>query len=197
IPSCAEAGVLGVLPGIIGCWQALEVIKVLTGIGEPLSGKVLLYHALTQSIRTLDLAAVPENRMITSLPDPVQSGPVKEPMILPVNDSEELSVQELHKMMLADKNLQILDVREEWERQQIYIHSSVHEPLGNILTGNIEISSMGLDPKKNLVVYCKAGVRSKMACQALHTQGFLHLFNLSQGMDGWIRSFPDLTLQGE
>ena len=194
IPSCAEAGVLGVLPGIIGCLQALEAIKVLTGLGEPLSGKVLLYNALNQSNRTLNLKVIQEHRTITTLPTPVESCTEQDKIISHMNANQEISEHELHQMMIADSKLQILDVREDWERQQAHIKSSIHQPLNNLLSGNIKLSSLGLDPNKNLVIYCKAGVRSKLACQALEPLGFSLLFNLSNGMDGWIKEFPELTV---
>ena len=194
IPSCAEAGVLGVLPGIIGCLQALEAIKVLTGLGEPLSGKVLLYNALNQSNRTLNLKVIQEHRTITTLPTPIESCTEQDKIISHMNANQEISEHELHQMMIADSKLQILDVREDWERQQAHIKSSIHQPLNNLLSGNIKLSSLGLDPNKNLVIYCKAGVRSKLACQALEPLGFSLLFNLSNGMDGWIKEFPELTV---
>ena len=194
IPSCAEAGVLGVLPGIIGCLQALEAIKVLTGLGEPLSGKVLLYNALNQSNRTLNLKVIQEHRTITTLPTPIESCTEQDQIVSHMNANQEISEHELHQMMIADNKLQILDVREDWERQQAHIKSSIHQPLNNLLSGNIKLSSLGLDPNKNLVIYCKAGVRSKLACQALEPLGFSLLFNLSNGMDGWIKEFPELTV---
>ena len=194
IPTCAQAGVLGVLPGIIGSWQALETIKVITGLGEPLSGKVLLYNALNHTTRTIRFNAMEENRLITKLPDPIIScnrtdinDPVK-------GSFKEISANDLHAMILGEKNFQVLDVREDWERQRNSIQPSFHEPLVNIITKSHQDLSLQLDPNKNLVIYCKAGVRSRMACQALESQGFKNLFNLSCGMDGWMQSFPDLTM---
>lgn len=195
IPSCAEAGVLGVLPGIIGCWQALEVIKIITSIGEPLSGKVLLHHALTHCTRTISLNALPESRNIKQLPEPLEvcmSNHRGDPHTAGI---KEISEHELHEMMLAEKELQILDVREDWERQQISLQPSLHLPLGQLMAGGADdLSTLGISPAKKLVVYCKAGVRSRMACQSLENQGFSDLFNLSNGMDGWSQEFPGLCI---
>ena len=117
--------------------QALEAIKVLTGLGEPLSGKVLLYNALNQSNRTLNLKVIQEHRTITTLPTPIESCTEQDQIISHMNANQEISEHELHQMMIADNKLQILDVREDWERQQAHIKSSIHQPLNNLLSGNI------------------------------------------------------------
>ena len=192
IPTCTESGVLGVLPGIIGCWQALEAIKIITGLGEALSGKVLLYNALTQSTRIIQLHTVAENRLIKALPDPIVSCHNQKQNSSQQENIKEISMLDLHEMMQVEKALQILDVREDWERAQYSIQPSIHKPLGNLLQGSHGWSDLNLDPDKKLVIYCKAGIRSKMACEALHTQGFSNLFNLSEGMDGWLTKFPEI-----
>ncbi len=191
IPSCAEAGVLGVLPGVIGCWQALEAIKVITGLGEPLCGKILLYNALTQKSRTVSIKTIPENRKIKELPDPIVNCQNTNPKC----GITDISEHDLNRMMLEDKDLQILDVREDWERQEVLICPSTHLPLGYIVEENKEMILKSVNPAENLVVYCKAGIRSKMACQTLQKVGFSKLFNLSNGMDGWMDEFPELTNQ--
>ena len=189
IPSCAEAGVLGVLPGIIGSMQAMEAIKVLTGLGTPLSGKVLLYNALNQSTQVIELSVDPQNKLIDSLPEPMThcgSSLIDDHAVI-----QEISEIQLQEMMLADSNLQILDVRESWERELVSIQPSLHVPLGNLPLLQNGIEGIELDPKKNLVVYCKAGIRSRTACETLQNFGHSNLFNLSNGMDGWMGTFPD------
>jgi molybdopterin/thiamine biosynthesis adenylyltransferase/rhodanese-related sulfurtransferase len=193
IPSCAEAGVLGVLPGIIGCWQALEVIKIITGIGSVLSGKVLLYNALTQTSRSISLNLEPKNHQINELPVALENCSSKS--LLNSNDIKEITESELHNMMMHNDHLQILDVREDWERIQARIEPSKHLPLGSFYGKSDQFLTQNLKPKERLVVYCKAGVRSRMACQFLQQQGFTQLFNLSNGIDGWMFEFPEKTVQ--
>lgn len=197
IPSCAEAGVLGVLPGIIGCMQAMEAIKVITGRGQPLSGKILSYNSLSNSTRIINLQALPQSREIKELPDSCEpSCSDSSPKICLNKKIVEISEDELREMMAKKKDLQILDVREDWERMQSRIDPSLHQPLGT-LVNSIPVSPLDcLIPEKEVVVYCKAGVRSRMACEALQSIGFNHLFNLSPGMDGWMNTFPELTHRG-
>jgi len=184
VPTCAEAGVIGVLPGLIGCWQAWEAIKVLTGIGEPLSGKVLLYDSLSQTMKKVTLKPLPQSRQISSLPEFPPSCSQKN-IMNPEDKIKELSIEELEQMMGMDASLQILDVREDWERDMEKISPSHHIPLGNLMESVSQSYPTELSKEQNLVIYCKAGVRSRMACQALQTIGFKNLYNLSQGMDGW------------
>ena len=197
IPSCAEAGALGVLPGIIGCMQAMEAIKVITGRGQPLSGKILSYNSLSSSTRIINLQALPQSREIKELPDSCEpSCSDSSPKICQNKKIVEISEDELREMMAKKKDLQILDVREDWERMQSRIDPSLHQPLGT-LVNSVPVSPLDcLIPEKEVVVYCKAGVRSRMACEALQSIGFNHLFNLSQGMDGWMNTFPELTHRG-
>ena len=197
IPSCAEAGVLGVLPGIIGCMQAMEAIKVITGRGQPLSGKILSYNSLSNSTRIINLQALPQSREIKELPDSCEpSCSDSSPKICLNKKIVEISEDELREMMAKKKDLQILDVREDWERLQSRIDPSLHQPLGT-LVNSVPVSPLDcLIPEKEVVVYCKAGVRSRMACEALQSIGFNHLFNLSPGMDGWMNMFPELTHRG-
>ena len=197
IPSCAEAGVLGVLPGIIGCMQAMEAIKVITGRGQPLSGKVLSYNSLSNSTRIINLQALPQSREIKELPDSCEpSCSDSSPKICLNKKIVEISEDELREMMAKKKDLQILDVREDWERMQSRIDPSLHQPLGT-LVNSVPVSPLDcLIPEKEVVVYCKAGVRSRMACEALQSIGFNHLFNLTPGMDGWMNTFPEFTHRG-
>jgi len=197
IPSCAEAGVLGVLPGIIGCMQAMEAIKVITGRGQPLSGKVLSYNSLSNSTRIINLQALPQSREIKELPDSCEPSCSDSSQKICLNKKiVEISEDELREMMAKKKDLQILDVREDWERMQSRINPSLHQPLGT-LVNSVPVSPLDcLIPEKEVVVYCKAGVRSRMACEALQSIGFNHLFNLSPGMDGWMNTFPELTHRG-
>ena len=109
---------------------------------------------------------------------------------------KEISESQLHEMMLADSNLQILDVRESWERALASIKPSLHIPLGDLTFLQNGIEGIDLDPNQSLVVYCKAGIRSRAACETLQSFGHSNLFNLSNGMDGWLETFPDLIAIG-
>lgn len=197
IPSCAEAGVLGVLPGIIGSMQAMEAIKVITGRGQPLSGKVLSYNSLSNSTRIINLQALPQSREIKELPNSCEPSCSDSSQKICLNKKiVEISEHELREMMAEKKDLQILDVREDWERMQSRIDPSLHQPLGS-LVNSVPVSPLDcLIAEKEVVVYCKAGVRSRMACEALQSIGFNHLYNLSSGMDGWMNTFPELTHRG-
>jgi molybdopterin/thiamine biosynthesis adenylyltransferase/rhodanese-related sulfurtransferase len=196
IPSCAEAGVLGVLPGIIGTMQAVEAIKVITGIGSTLSGRVLLYNALSQTTRTINLSVDSKNREIDALPEEVISCK-SNPSDVDINSQiEEISEDQLQQMMGQSADLQILDVRESWERELFRIQPSVHIPLGNLPSNQEGLSVLEINPNQNLVIYCKAGVRSRAACEMLQKLGCSKLFNLSNGMDGWLNQFPDLVSSG-
>jgi molybdopterin/thiamine biosynthesis adenylyltransferase/rhodanese-related sulfurtransferase len=183
VPNCAEIGVVGVLPGIIGCMQALEVIKVVTGIGNSLSGKLLLYDAMTNTTRTLGLSPNPESLEIVELPEEtsfcgtkgaeVDSGVVE---IVPV---------ELVRMMKENPDLLVLDVREDWERELSRIDPSSHCPLGEFSRPEGPSLPVDFHPGREVVVYCKAGVRSRMACEGLEALGYSKLYNLSGGMIRW------------
>ena len=194
VPTCAEAGVLGVLPGIIGCWQALEAVKLLSGIGEVLSGTVLLYNALSQKINRFTLQASPDCMNISSLQSPVESCSTAKATPVQTELIKEISEPELKEMMDLYPGLQLLDVREEWERAELKISPSNHLPLGKLIEMVSLAAPLSFDPERDLVVYCKAGVRSRMACQALQTAGFSKLYNLAHGMDGWYQQYPELSL---
>ncbi|HSI08279.1 MAG: molybdopterin-synthase adenylyltransferase MoeB [Rariglobus sp.] len=181
VPNCSEAGVLGVLPGLIGTVQATETIKVITGIGEPLSGRLLLWNSLTMSSRTLRFAADPASRAITELP-PESYGETCAVPAKPTRD--ELTAAELK----ANLAVQLIDVREDWERALGAIQPSVHVPLGELGTETAKVALATLDPSKETVVYCAGGVRSLKALGPLRsTHRFTQLRSLSGGFKAWIQ----------
>jgi sulfur-carrier protein adenylyltransferase/sulfurtransferase len=183
VPNCAEIGVVGVLPGIIGCMQALEAIKVITGTGDSLSGKLLLYDAMSNTTRTLGLSPNPKSREITELPEETDSCGV--PVAQPGSAVTELEPVELEKMMKGNPDLLLLDVREDWERELIRIDPSAHCPVGEFSRPEGPTLPPEFMPEREVAVYCKAGVRSMMACQALEAMGYEKLYNLSGGMMRW------------
>ena len=196
-PNCAEAGVLGVLPGLVGALQATEAIKLLAGIGEPLSGRLFLYDALSLTTRTLRLAADPRSRAITELPpesygetctvassslsdsSPCLSAPsvVKFP-------SDEISPSDLRAALASSVPPQLLDVREDWEHALGAIQPSLHIPLARLSDPAADLST--LDPSRPVVVYCAGGVRSAKALPILRARApVADLRSLSGGFKAW------------
>lgn len=184
VQNCAEAGVLGVLPGLIGTAQASEVIKLLAGLGEPLSGRLLLWDALSMQSQTVALKADPRSREIRELP-PEGYGEACAVPELNAN-SEEIDVPELRTAMAGTAPLQIIDVREDWERTMSgAIEPDIHVPMSRLMRGGRE-SFDSLDPKVPTVVYCAVGQRSLAVVRALREQlGFKSAVSLRGGMQAW------------
>ncbi len=192
VPSCAEGGVLGVLPGIIGVIQATEAIKLLTGIGEPLIGRFLIYDALKMRFRELKLRKDPDcpvcgtHPTVTKLIDYEQFCGIRpEPAATQqtgaaVNEWETTSV-DLKKRLDAGDDVFILDVREPNEYQICKIPGSVLIPLGELPRRYAEL------PKdKDIVAHCKMGGRSAKAMEFLQSVGFKRVRNLKGGILDWI-----------
>ena len=176
VPSCAEGGVLGVLPGIVGSLQANEVIKVITGVGEPLSGKLFLFDALTFETRTVNIPKDTSQPPITELidyevfcgHDKDQPGDVK---------VKEVTIAELVQMMEEGRNFQLIDVREPYEFEIAQIGGTL-VPLGEIEDHVNEISSEG-----PVIFHCRSGARSAKAVHKLEKKfGFTNLYNLKGGI---------------
>jgi molybdopterin/thiamine biosynthesis adenylyltransferase/rhodanese-related sulfurtransferase/molybdopterin converting factor small subunit len=189
VPSCAEGGVLGVLPGLIGVIQATETVKLIMGIGEPLIGRFLIYDALKMRFRELKLRKDPDcpvcgtHPTVTHLIDyeqfcgitPAAPEPVK------VNNATELTSLELKQRLDRGDKLTIVDVREPNELQINRIPGSVHIPLGDIPKRYNE-----LDPDAELIMQCKSGARSAKAADFLRSVGYKKVLNLKGGILGWI-----------
>ncbi|MEM6763520.1 MAG: molybdopterin-synthase adenylyltransferase MoeB [Bacteroidota bacterium] len=188
VPSCAEGGVIGVLPGIIGSMQALEVIKVLSGVGKPLVGRLFLYDALEFETRILKIHSdknnplTGENPTQTELIDYVQfcgapqveGGRDVEAEILPVKG---ISVHKFHQLQAQGADIQVIDVREPYEYEIVNIGADLI-PLGKITDDQERISA-----DKQVVIHCRSGVRSAQAIRALQeTYGFNNLYNLEGGI---------------
>lgn len=194
VPNCAEAGVLGVLPGLIGTAQATEAIKVLAGIGQPLSGRLLLFDALTMKTQILTLTADPRSREITELP-PAGYGSVCEAPSPHTPHWEGEPPREVDaewlRGHLEEGRLQLLDVREDWERMMGAIKPSRHIPLGALEFGEAEAEVKAMDPAAPTIVYCAAGVRSLRAAEILRERhGFTAAASLRGGYRDWTRSRP-------
>ena len=181
VPNCSEAGVLGVLPGLIGTIQATEAIKLLTGVGEPLSGRLLLWDSLTMTSRTLKLAIDPRSREIRELP-PEDYGKTCSfsPMQL---TTDEIDGPELKTKL---NTVQLIDVREDWERAVGAILPSTHVPLGQLLNGSAKDAVAALAAGKPTVIYCAHGMRSLKALAVLRERyGFTQAQSLRGGYEAW------------
>jgi molybdopterin/thiamine biosynthesis adenylyltransferase/rhodanese-related sulfurtransferase/molybdopterin converting factor small subunit len=187
VPSCAEGGVLGVLPGIIGVIQATEAIKLVLGSGQPLVGRLLLYDALSMQFRQLKLRRDPEcpvcgdNPTVRALIDydafcGVVPARVDSAMQIP-----EISVEQLKAKIDSGEAVNILDVREPNEFQICRIEGSTLIPLGQL---GARVSE--LDPNQELIVHCKMGGRSARAVALLRERGFDKAYNLAGGILAWI-----------
>jgi sulfur-carrier protein adenylyltransferase/sulfurtransferase len=185
VPSCAEGGVLGVLPGIIGSLQANEVIKLIVGAGEPLIGRLVLFDALKLKFRELKLRKNPdcpicsEHPTQTELIDYEQFCGI-EPKEDSVEQAFEISVLELKQWLDEGKDLTILDVRNPPEWDVCRIDGATLIPLPELQDRLGE-----LNPADTLVVHCHGGVRSARAVNFLRQMGFSRAVNLAGGIDAW------------
>jgi molybdopterin/thiamine biosynthesis adenylyltransferase/rhodanese-related sulfurtransferase/molybdopterin converting factor small subunit len=191
VPSCAEGGVLGILPGTVGLIQATEAVKLILGIGEPLIGRLLLYDALAMRFRELKLRKNPEcpmcgeHRTITKLIDyhqfcgvPQQAAP-SPAQETKVNEGE-IDVTELKEKMDRGDKFVLIDVREPHEYRICSIPGSTLIPLGEFPTHIKEF-----DPEADIVIHCKSGMRSAKACGILRQNGFQHVRNVVGGILAW------------
>ena len=181
VPNCAQAGVLGVLPGIIGTLQAVEAIKLIVGIGEPLIGRLLHFDALKVKFRELNLRRDPqcpvcgENPTIFSPIDYEQFCGLRDEETVPV-----ISVNELKRKMDARESFELIDVREPFEYEIARIDGAHLIPLGEIAERAGE-----LQRGQQIVVHCHSGMRSAQAVRLLQERGFSNVYNLEGGIDAW------------
>ena len=187
VPSCAEGGVLGVLPGIIGVIQATEAIKLIIGAGQSLVGRLLLYDALSMQFRQVKLRRDPEcpvcgdNPTVRELIDYDQFCGVTPAREDATQRIPEITVEQLKSRLDRGEGLNILDVREPNEFQICRIPGSTLIPLGQL---GARISE--LDPNQELIVHCKMGGRSAKAVALLREHGFDKAYNLAGGILAWI-----------
>ena len=186
VPSCAEGGVLGVLPGIVGSIQAMETIKLILGTGEPLVGRLLLFDALAMRFRELKLKKNPEcsicgpHRTITKLIDYEEFCGIRGEETPAMTDGiQEITATELKARQDRGDKLFILDVREPHEYQICNLNGKLI-PLGELTRRVNE-----LDSSVEMVVHCRSGKRSADAIHFLQTVGFKKLLNLKGGVLAW------------
>jgi adenylyltransferase/sulfurtransferase len=196
VPSCAEGGVLGVLPGLLGVIQATEVIKLILGAGEPLIGRLLLVDALAMRFRELRVRKNPEcpvcgaNPTVKELIDYNQFCGIRgeESEASPSAKIPEIQPEELKRRLDAQEDVFVLDVREPHEYQIVNIKGHLI-PLGDLPTRVHE-----LDSSREIVVHCKSGARSAKAVDFLRKSGFKRAANLTGGILAWAdridRSLP-------
>ncbi len=187
IPSCSEGGVLGVMPGIIGLVQATEVIKIITGVGKTLNGRLLVIDALSMTFKELKLFKSKNNETIKELIDYQEFCGIKSPQDHNNNFStiESISVEELRDIIsVKPQDIVILDVRTEQEAQVTAINNSQLIPLDRIETGEAIEEIRRLSLGKRLFVYCKVGIRSERALKILKTHS-INGINIAGGVDAW------------
>lgn len=198
IPNCAEAGVLGVLPGIIGTIQATEAIKLITGIGEPLVGRLLLYDALRMKFRDITLPRDPDCPVCGDTPtittlvaydqvcaptddrrsaDPISDDPMKDNQM-----KDEMSVDELKQWRDEGHPHMLIDVREPFEHASARIEGAVLIPMGEVMS---QLAALPTD--RTIVVQCQSGARSARVTAALRAKGY-DATNLAGGILAWKRA---------
>jgi sulfur-carrier protein adenylyltransferase/sulfurtransferase len=187
VPSCAEGGVLGVLPGTIGTIQATEALKVLLGIGSTLTGKLLLYNALDMTFDFVTLKKNPKCRVCGPDADIKELIDYEEFCGVPGHDHDEgsagadwdITALELSERM-QHNHLKLLDVREPHELQISALPDAVNIPLGGLAAHLSE-----LDSAEDMIVFCKSGTRSTRALELLVSAGFKKVKNLKGGINAW------------
>jgi len=179
IPNCAEAGVLGVLPGIIGMVQAIEAIKLILRVGEPLIGRLLHFEALKMKFRELKLRRDPQCPVCGDAP--TITAPVDYEQFCGIAaDVPAISVHDLKRKRDAREAIQLIDVREPFEFEIARIDGAKLIPLGQLANRLHELKQNG-----QTVVHCHTGMRSAQAVQMLRQSGFTNVYNLEGGIDAW------------
>src|SRR5580692_6229366 len=186
VPSCAEGGVLGILPGIIGLVQATEAVKLILGVGESLVGRLMLYDALAMKFRELKLRRDPEcpvcgdHPTITKLIDYQEFCGIPQHTPEPAFVAGDITPKEVKERLDRGEKFQFIDVREPHEYQICSIPGTKLIPLGELPKRLNE-----LDPNAELVAHCKSGVRSGKAIDLLKQSGFKKLRNMKGGILAW------------
>ncbi|MBX7225365.1 MAG: molybdopterin-synthase adenylyltransferase MoeB [Chitinophagales bacterium] len=195
VPSCAEGGVIGVLPGIIGSLQANEVIKIITGMGDTLSGRLFAFDALgftTRIFKVFKDKTNPlsgENPTQKTLIDYQQFCGITAEKDKQANEIKEITVEAFMRMKNEHETFQLIDVREQFEYDLVNMEGELI-PLGTLLNNVNKIAQ-----DKMVVVHCKSGARSARAIQSLQALGFKNLYNLKGGILAYIKEFePELPL---
>ncbi len=202
VPSCAEGGVLGILPGLVGVIQATEVIKLILGIGDPLIGRLLLVDALGMNFRTLKLRKNPDcpacgtHPTVTELidydqfcgiPKPTSAGPLEVARDKAVAEAAivegipQITVEQLKKKLDNKEDIFVLDVREPHE----YPIANLGAPLIPVASIESRIAEIAAHKNDEVIIHCRSGARSQKAALALKAAGFTNVSNLTGGILAW------------
>jgi adenylyltransferase/sulfurtransferase len=189
VPSCAEGGVLGIVCASIASVMGTEAIKLITGIGEPLLGRLLIYDALQMSYRTITIRKDPSSPMITELVDYEQfCGAVPEHAA----EASAITPQELRELLDSGKKLALIDVREPAEWDIVHIDGAQLIPQSLINSGE---GLAQLPQDRMPVLYCKTGVRSAEALATVKKAGFADAVHLQGGIVAWAKQMqPDMVM---
>ena len=180
VPSCAVGGVLGVLPGVVGTIQATETIKLITGAGEPLIGRILLFDALGMSFRTMRIGKNEDCKVCGTRPTIRELSDYEE-YCNPVTDLE-ITPQQLAARIESGDDLVLVDVREPFEHEAGHLDNTVHIPMAQVR------EQLGRIPRdREVIMYCRSGGRSANVQQFLLQQGYTRVKNLVGGMLAWKR----------
>jgi adenylyltransferase/sulfurtransferase len=186
VPSCAEGGVFGVLPGTVGSIQATEVLKLILGTGEPLIGKLLLYDALDTSFQTVRLRKNPDCKVCSGEPeireliDYEQFCGVPAVGRLKIAGIDEIEPANLAHRLNAGETINLLDVRDPVELQVSALPGAVVIPVGQVTHRLDE-----LEREREWVVFCRTGERSARVVKAMRAAGFSRVSNLRGGINAW------------
>lgn len=180
VPSCAEGGVLGVLPGVVGCLQANEAIKLILGIGEPLIGRLVHFDALSFRFREITLRRDPECAVCGETPTISELEEIVFSCAMPDPTLREIDVHQLKQRMEKERDFVLLDVREPHEADICQLPGSILIPLGELPERIGE-----LDPGAETIVHCKAGGRSAKALAILNAAGFADACHVQGGINAW------------
>ena len=198
VPSCAEGGVLGILPGTVGTLQATEAIKLILGIGESMSGKLLLYNALDMSFDFVNLRKNPTCKVCSDHPEVTELIDYEDFCGMPANDHDagsagegwDITATELKERLDAGVSVRMIDVREPHELAISKIEGSDVIPLGQLAARMHE-----LDSAEDIVLFCKMGSRSVRALEVLSSAGFRKIKNLEGGINAWAQEVdPSLPI---
>lgn len=198
VPSCAEGGVLGILPGTIGTLQATEALKLILGIGEPLIGRLLLYNALDMTFEFVNLRKNPNCKVCSPNPEITELIDYEAFCGVPGYNHEngsigggwDISANELAERLREGNQIRLLDVREPHELEISKLDNATLIPLGQLASRLSE-----LDSADEMVVFCKTGTRSARALELLTGAGFRKIKNLKGGINAWAREVdPSLPI---
>ncbi len=200
VPSCAEGGVLGILPGTIGTIQSTEAIKLIIGIGEPLIGKLLLYDALEMSIDEVRLKKNPDCAICGANPTVAELIDYEQFCGMPLHDHEDeegtagegwdITVTDLKSRFEAGEKFRLLDVREDFEWDIVHLPEAELIPMGDLPARMSELDSAG-----EYVLMCRTGMRSAQMLQLLVSAGITRVKNLKGGIRAWATEIdPNLPI---